>query len=53
MADDIRNLIYLVQCQFCLLCDEQKECKLDSNYGSGETKLVEDCEQSTFAGEDR
>jgi hypothetical protein len=46
-----RELIFTLQCQFCLLCSD-KQCRLDANFGKGETKLAENCTQSTVAGED-
>jgi hypothetical protein len=50
-CEAIRDLIYLLQCQYCLLCFD-KQCRLDDNYGRGGTKLVEDCSQLMIAGED-
>ena len=47
----VQDLVYTVQCQFCLFC-AGKQCRLDSNFGKGETKLVEDCSQLAVAGED-
>ena len=47
----VRDLIYSLQCQYCLFCAD-KQCRLDANYGKGETKLVEVCSQLTVAGED-
>lgn len=51
-CDTVRDLLYSLQCQYCLLCTKDKQCQLDLNFGKGDTKLVEDCSQLTVAGED-